>query len=549
MMVSIDRVLLLLVARSGDPTEEHGEKAKAEGKRALAEAVEEQNAAGEKMGQTLVDRLVAALVRKVQLSISNVHVRIQGSPDSDGIAGGAMVRSIRIDTPPQEAREGRTDARARSRLEEELSRKRLTVEGLAVYLDTTAAFGSVIESDNQPSGSPSGARSNAVPNADPTQPSAAAVGTSAAADAASAAADAASAAASSAADAAGSGGMFGWEARMLAMISAQAGPAHIFGPADLSLDATFDLTGKVRAGDTAAAGTYSDHHVRLSILTTFALLCTQILAHTLDMPRFMVEVDVKNDLALSISNGQMEVLKSLGGALGAQQKREKFRTCRRPRMMLLPSSGVGGQRRNGKRPPTAAAVAWWSYAKRCVLQTLREKSGSVGVAETANKARIHEEYMRTLTEDYHRRLSLNAAARARPHVTAACAPGEEVAAVAAEADVEPRRRLRPGEQQYDEREQAQQQRRQARLLAFEARMEVSEIIECRRRARHSYAHDEAELSSPTRQPSGLSPNASSQLDASPATPTPWFFGARGVPLAGRQRTSSRKSRRKSRRSR
>ena len=158
MMVSIDRVLLLLVARSGDPTEEHGEKAKAEGKRALAEAVEEQNAAGEKMGQTLVDRLVAALVRKVQLSISNVHVRIQGSPVSVGFAGGAMVRSIRIDTPPQEAREGRTDARARSRLEEELSRKRLTVEGLMIYLDTTAAFGSVIESDNQPSGSPSGAR-------------------------------------------------------------------------------------------------------------------------------------------------------------------------------------------------------------------------------------------------------------------------------------------------------------------------------------------------------------------------------------------------------
>ena len=99
--------------------------------------------------------------------------------------------------------------------------------------------------------------------------------------------------------------------------------------------------------------------------------------------------------------------------------------------------------------------------------------------------------------------------------------------MAAGADVEPRRRLRPGEQQYDEREQAQQQRRQARLLAFEARMEVSEIIECRRRARHSYAHDEAELSSPTRQPSGLSPNASSQLDASPATPTPWFFGGPG----------------------
>ena len=58
---------------------------------------------------------------------------------------------------------------------------------------------------------------------------------------------------------------------------------------------------------------------------------------------------------------------------------------------------------------------------------MREKSGGVDVAEIANKARIHEEYTRALTEDYHRRLSLNAAARARAHVTAACAPGGEVA--------------------------------------------------------------------------------------------------------------------------
>ena len=38
-----------------------------------------------------------------------------------------------------------------------------------------------------------------------------------------------------------------WEARMLAMIAMPAGAAHVLGPVDLSVEARFDLTGKLLA--------------------------------------------------------------------------------------------------------------------------------------------------------------------------------------------------------------------------------------------------------------------------------------------------------------
>ena len=163
MLVSIDRLLLLVVARTGDAAEEPDENVKAEGKRALAEAaeaVEEQNAAGEEMGQTMVDRLVAALLQKIQVSITNVHVRIQGGIESDALAGGAMIRSIRIDDPPMDPKGRRPEARAG--VEQELSRKRLSIDGLAVYLDTTASIETVVPPMDEASGHAASSSSSAA---------------------------------------------------------------------------------------------------------------------------------------------------------------------------------------------------------------------------------------------------------------------------------------------------------------------------------------------------------------------------------------------------
>ena len=86
---------------------------------------------------------------------------------------------------------------------------------------------------------------------------------------------------------------------MLTMITAPPGPTTVLGPADLTAGATFDLSGNVLCGD-------------------------------LDVPRVVFEVGVTGELAISISHGQMELLKIVGGALGRAETRKAFRACERP---------------------------------------------------------------------------------------------------------------------------------------------------------------------------------------------------------------------------
>ena len=78
----------------------------------------------------------------------------------------------------------------------------------------------------------------------------------------------------------------------------------------------------------------------------------------------------------------------MGAAIGRANTRKQFRECRRPDCRLLPSAAGAGPRVGGKRPPTAAAVAWWGYAKRCVLLTWRKDHGKVDLAEVARRARL-----------------------------------------------------------------------------------------------------------------------------------------------------------------
>ena len=76
------------------------------------------------------------------------------------------------------------------------------------------------------------------------------------------------------------------------------------------------------------------------------------------------------------------------------------------------------QRVGGRRPPTKAAVAWWRYVKRCVLQDWREKHGKIDIVEVTRRARLQEEYYQLLTQihqdDYRRRLSVAAGSPAPP---------------------------------------------------------------------------------------------------------------------------------------
>ena len=124
-----------------------------------------------------------------------------------------MIRSIRIDDPPMDPKGRRPEARAG--VEQELSRKRLSIDGLAVYLDTTASIETVVPPMDEASGHAASSSSSA--GAAPGLPGR------------------------------GHGDcMAEWEARMLAMIAMPAGPAHVLGPVDLSVEAKFDLTGKVR---------------------------------------------------------------------------------------------------------------------------------------------------------------------------------------------------------------------------------------------------------------------------------------------------------------
>ena len=125
MILTIDRVLLLLAPRTDDP-EDTPDAAPAEAKAALAdaaEAAEEQKNAGAQMGPGLVDKLVQRLVAKLQVSVTNVHVRVQGGPEADALAGGIYLRELRVECLPEEPARPHS-SKVEQRLLEMLCRKR-----------------------------------------------------------------------------------------------------------------------------------------------------------------------------------------------------------------------------------------------------------------------------------------------------------------------------------------------------------------------------------------------------------------------------------------
>lgn len=297
MVISVDSVLLLLVARA-DEAEGPAAEAEAEGKRAIAEVVdgvEQQQAAQEEMGPSLVDRLVQSLLQKLQVSVTNVHVRVLSGPEEEAIAGGVMLRSLKLDELPEDDAAARPDVTGSAQqraadILKLLSRKRVAVEGLSAYLDTAPTLGrggSGSTGQSVGAGPPSGA-----PSASAATPMVAEAVRGAAAAAGAAPTRAVGAPSASGASAGGSGAPpdangsgassgegaigapAGWELQMLAMIVAPAGPSTVLRPVDLVVGACFDLSGHV-------------------------------LAATPDVPRFRLTLDVSTELALTLSHGQV----------------------------------------------------------------------------------------------------------------------------------------------------------------------------------------------------------------------------------------------------
>ena len=391
-MLTVDRVLLLLAPRSPEAEGLAAQALEPEAKRALADAVEaseEPQKVRETMGGGLVERLMQRLVQKLQVTVANVHVRIQAAPETGSINGGILLREVRVgDLPPEAFAEAFTadlgptsssvsswaqqqKKRKQSKLLALLSRKQVTISGLGAYLDITAA--------------------TAARQAPLVAAAAEVAAEVAAAEAATAAAAEADAAAEAEAEAAGSeaegaagcsksdgGAWQRCERAMVDMISAPPGPGSILNPTDLVVGAVFDPTGN-------------------------------LLPASLEVPRFRLAVDLPHEISLSISAAQMDLLKLLGAHLATREKRVKYRACGRPSTPPLPSDGPGygaqlssdgaaeevrteayrvqgaGCTAQGageeEEPRTAAqhaaARAWWRYAVRAVLVDWREEAGRV----------------------------------------------------------------------------------------------------------------------------------------------------------------------------
>ena len=261
---------------------------------------------------------------------------------------------------------------------------------------------------------------------------------------------------------------------MLEAISAPAGRSHVLGPADLTASAVFDLSGNVLKG-------------------------------TFDTPRFIFDLDVSSELSLSISHGQMDVLKELGGALGRAETRKRYESCDRPnsRVPVRPFEDVEERTLRG---PNLAARRWWRYAKECVLFDWREEHGKTMWRDVVSKARVQEEYIRALeeehtirfTRDYHRRLSTYGAgggalasgnAATLDSVSAARAAAAAAAAAAAEMSTSERSSAGSGSETSPVSSAARMHatrvdsgQRSARLAALEAQLDVDTMLHCRRRA-------------------------------------------------------------------
>jgi vacuolar protein sorting-associated protein 13A/C len=100
LIISIDRVFLVVGPKAAaDGYNEQEETAKAEHSKREAleawEAVQDNKERNEKMGSKMAERLTLALLGQLQVSVTNVHVRIEGTNEG-ALAGGVVLRALKL---------------------------------------------------------------------------------------------------------------------------------------------------------------------------------------------------------------------------------------------------------------------------------------------------------------------------------------------------------------------------------------------------------------------------------------------------------------------
>jgi hypothetical protein len=142
LLISIDRVFLLVgpkAATDGYSEAEEKEKAERTKRDALEawEAVQDNKEQSEKMGTKLVEHLTSLLLGQLQISITNVHVRIEGSNEGAVLAGGVVLRALKLTGLATLAGEG---LQARVRDSAAAVRKCVSIEGASVYFSSDDAL-------------------------------------------------------------------------------------------------------------------------------------------------------------------------------------------------------------------------------------------------------------------------------------------------------------------------------------------------------------------------------------------------------------------------
>ena len=99
LIISIDRVFLLVGPRAdteGYSEAEEKEMAERTKRDALEawEAVQDNKERNEKMGSKMAERLTSALLGQLQVSVTNVHVRIEGT--NEGALAGGVVDGVPV---------------------------------------------------------------------------------------------------------------------------------------------------------------------------------------------------------------------------------------------------------------------------------------------------------------------------------------------------------------------------------------------------------------------------------------------------------------------
>ena len=97
------------------------------------EAVQDNKEQSEEMGTKLVEHLTSLLVGQLQISITNLHVRIEGSNEGAVLAGGVVLRALKLTGLDTLASEG---LHARVRDSAAAVRKCVSVEGAALYFSS-----------------------------------------------------------------------------------------------------------------------------------------------------------------------------------------------------------------------------------------------------------------------------------------------------------------------------------------------------------------------------------------------------------------------------